>query len=149
MNLARFFLSPTGRIGWRGFLVGIVAIAGLEWAIASAGSAWLMLGAAIALSYPVFCLFAKRLHDMGASAWPAAALALVEIGVAWLAFSYVTNPEAGAAIAAPWEPDKLLAMRAFGLVGMALSFILFGGVVLGLIGPGARGDNRYGPEPAQ
>lgn len=148
MTLVRFFFSPTGRVGWRAFLVGIIVIAALEFAIASARSAWLMLGAAIALSYPLFCLFAKRLHDIGARAWPAALIALVEIVVAWLAFSYLTSPGQGAVIAAPWEPDKLLAMRELGVAGMMLSFVLVAGVILGLIAPRVSGDNKYGPEPA-
>ena len=94
-------------------------------------------GIDVLLGLPIFALFARRLHDQGFSAWWT--LALVPFPAINLYQSYrvvfaVRNPS--------WlyESDPLDAWSAWLLAAMLVVLVLF-------LRPGARGPNRYGPDP--
>ena len=72
------YLNPKGRIGpaqfWRGIvlllIVSLVISALQLFVLGNQGIASKLLGALnMALIYPLFCLYSKRLHDNGKSAW--------------------------------------------------------------------------------
>lgn len=79
-------LSPAGRINagqfWNGYLVlfgaALVLAAG-----AAFGPGWLFF-AGFLLLYPMFCVYGKRFHDKGDSAWMALA-PIAAAGLAWFA----------------------------------------------------------------
>jgi uncharacterized membrane protein YhaH (DUF805 family) len=133
MNIFRFFFSPDGRIGGGAFFGGVLAIAAVEFLAALTREPLVMLGIAIAVCFPLFCLFAKRLHDMGLRAWPAGLFAVAEVAIAGLAFAFLMSTDAY--LAFPWEPDKLLAMRELGAVGMILVFAVVACFFWGVVGP--------------
>jgi uncharacterized membrane protein YhaH (DUF805 family) len=142
------FFSSRGRIGAGAFLLGVLVVAAVEFAVAITRSPYLMLATALLACIPLFCIFAKRLNDMGAPAWPAFIFVALEAFVAWLGFSYVISPNDGLNVAAPWEPDKHLAVRELGLIGMLCTFAVVAFVIWGAVGPRVSGDNTHGPEPA-
>nr|WP_321359487.1 DUF805 domain-containing protein [uncultured Hyphomonas sp.] len=71
MDISRVLLSPKGRIGPRDFLRGLILLTGAG-LIIQVLTVVASIGAAI-LQYPMlwgyFCVFAKRLHDAGQTAW--------------------------------------------------------------------------------
>lgn len=75
MSIGSVLFSPNGRIGprtfWRGLIILLMAVIVTQVASVYAGPA---LGGiagllSIALAYPYLCVFGKRLHDSGKSAW--------------------------------------------------------------------------------
>ncbi len=148
MNVIQVFTSPRGRIGPLAFLLGIACIAAIEFAVALTRQPNLMLGVALVACVPLFMVFVKRLNDMGAPAWPALVFVACEAVIAWLGFSYVMNPSDNALVAAPWEPDKLLAIRVLGVVGMAFTIAVSAFVLWGLIGPSTNKETAHGPRAA-
>ena len=71
MDISRVLLSPKGRIGPRDFLRGLILLTGAG-LIIQVLTVVASIGAAI-LQYPMlwanFCVFGKRLHDAGQTAW--------------------------------------------------------------------------------
>ena len=75
MTLGSVLFSPNGRIGartfWRGLIVLLMAVIILQ--VASVYAGQLVGGIAgvisLGLVYPYLCVFGKRLHDAGKSAW--------------------------------------------------------------------------------
>lgn len=75
MNIGSVLFSPNGRIGprtfWRGLIILLMVVIVTQVASVYAGP---ILGGiaglvSIALVYPYLCVFGKRLHDAGKSAW--------------------------------------------------------------------------------
>jgi uncharacterized membrane protein YhaH (DUF805 family) len=71
MDITHVLLSPKGRIGRRDFLRGLILLTGVSLIVHV-----LMVGVALEatlLHYPIlwgyFCVFGKRLHDAGQTAW--------------------------------------------------------------------------------
>ncbi len=84
-NWLHLFVSPRGRIGRRTYWHGMIVIAFVDVTLVSISglshSVWPALPF-LATGYPVFCVFAKRLHDLGRSAWlMAAPLTMILVGV--------------------------------------------------------------------
>ena len=92
-NFYKILMSPAGRMGRRDYLLGLaaftVAVLVFNFILARMGnSVWAFL---ISLPFPfivlhmTYCVYGKRLHDMGRSFWPLTAmicaLLLVMIGV--------------------------------------------------------------------
>jgi uncharacterized membrane protein YhaH (DUF805 family) len=82
--------------------------------------------AGLLLFFPAFVLHARRLHDMGRSAWP---LALPVAAVAAAAWFHILRPEEAAA----GRPVI------YSAIAICAVFTLWG-----LIGAGEAGTNRYG-----
>jgi uncharacterized membrane protein YhaH (DUF805 family) len=67
MDLKTLFLTPKGRIGRKDFWIGLVLLLVSNAVFgASILIGWLWVFASV---YFAICLFAKRLHDIGRSAW--------------------------------------------------------------------------------
>ena len=69
MNYQNLFADPRGRTSARHFLVGLILVlaAAAFYALVSPGlnGQWVIF----TLLFPAFVLFARRLHDMGQTAW--------------------------------------------------------------------------------
>lgn len=89
-NFLKILLSPRGRMGRRDYLIGLVAIVVLatvfNYVLAALGnSVWAFL---ISLPFPflvlhmAYCVYGKRLHDIGRSLWPVTGLIVALIAVA-------------------------------------------------------------------
>ena len=157
MNPLMLFISPRGRIRrgvfWLGFAAVMVASLLLS-AIRWPGQPLVLL-----LLWPQICIYGKRLHDMGRSAWllllvfaALAVIFLIAAALGLLGFSAGFRPAPrldahGMAVqtAASHLPLTLL-LVGFGvfLVGLtcSLAFLLWVG-----LSKGAPAGNRFGPPP--
>lgn len=141
MDWKYLFLSPTGRIGRREFWIGFAILFVASLVVNIIPVLGTLVG--LALIYPQVCVQAKRLHDMGHTAWLmlipfgvtilAMIMAMVSGGAAMFSGDYAS---AGAAMG-----GALLALSLAGLV--SLGFLLWIGLT-----PSQAGDNRFGPQPA-
>jgi len=83
------FLRPTGEIGKMPFLIGVVGIAVFAFAVnaflRSLTPGWLSFSVALVFPflalYIIYCVYGKRLHDMGFSVWPLTGLITAELFV--------------------------------------------------------------------
>jgi uncharacterized membrane protein YhaH (DUF805 family) len=152
MNWQSLFLSPDGRIKRQDFWIGWAILFAVNFVLGFLPLiGWLFHCFAI---YVMVCLYAKRLHDMGRSAW----LQLAPWGIGVLALIV------GFALFGSAMISAALAMRnaSPGAGGLAVMLGSLGGfvMVLSLAGlvhliffiwvgatPGQVGDNAYGPDP--
>jgi len=148
MGWGSLLFSAEGRVGQRDFWIGaaVLFVGGLiVHLIPLVGAVtWLIS------FYCWVCLYAKRLHDMGRSAW----VQLAPIVIAWALMSAGMGLGLGGVLAFLLTPAHFAAGLALGFGALAVAACLFtlGGVVhlimllwLGL-SPGQIGPNRYGPE---
>ncbi len=154
MNFANLMFSPHGRIGRSKFWVGwLILLAGnvLAGLLPIVGSIL-----SIALLYVGVCVYGKRLHDMGKSAWwlllawvPSLALTVWGVVTAWpFIMEIFTAAQEGV------EPDPAIVETMMPQIA-AFSLAFFGGVLIwigftvwvGLVKtePAA---NRFGPVPS-
>jgi uncharacterized membrane protein YhaH (DUF805 family) len=115
MSYDTLFVSPAGRTA-RGPFIGalvtlLVAFGFYYFLVPGRNSQWVQL----VFLYPAVVLLARRLHDMGWSAWPLVVPAALLLATAWL---YLFAPAAGAK----------------GMVTVAAVIISAGFIVWGLIG---------------
>ena len=83
------FLRPTGEIGVKPYLIGVLGIAVFVLAVNSFLRALTPggLSFSVALVFPflalyiIYCVYGKRLHDMGFSVWPLTGLITAELFV--------------------------------------------------------------------
>ncbi|HEY9235099.1 MULTISPECIES: DUF805 domain-containing protein [Phenylobacterium] len=139
MDWKTLFLTPEGRIGRRDFWIGFAII----FAAGVVAGVIPLLGPLIGflLIYPQVCVHAKRLHDMGRTAW----LMLIP-GAVFLGAMIVATMMGGlAAMSGDFGAVHGAAMMATGLAFM-LSFLV-GLAFLLWIGLTASqpGENRFGP----
>jgi uncharacterized membrane protein YhaH (DUF805 family) len=126
MNFESTFANPMGRIGRGPFIAALVvllAVVAFYVFLVHAGrnGEWVL----ITLIYPGFVLLARRLHDMGKSAWLLLLpLALFAAGV-WL-YMFTTNTQLGGQLV---------------LGGLGVSAVL---ALWGLIGKGQPDANKFG-----
>lgn len=128
MNYDTLFVSPAGRTG-RGQFIGalitlLAALAFYYFLVPGRNSQWVQL----TLLFPAVVLHARRLHDMGRSAWPLLVPAALIIATAWLYF-YVPGAQAK------------------GSVAVVAQIVSAGFIGWGLIGKGQAEANRFG-QPA-
>ena len=83
------FLRPTGEIGAKPYLIGVVGIAVFVIAVNTFLRSFTPSGLSfsVALVFPflalyiIYCVYGKRLHDMGFSVWPLTGLITAELFV--------------------------------------------------------------------
>jgi uncharacterized membrane protein YhaH (DUF805 family) len=117
MNFDTLFVNPAGRTS-RGQFIGalvtlLAAFAFYYFLVPGRNSQWVQL----VLLFPAIVLHARRLHDMGRTAWPLLVPAALIVATAWL---HLFVPEA----------------QAKGVVTVAAVIVSAGFVAWGLIGKG-------------
>jgi len=154
MDWQRTFFSAQGRMGRSDFWIGYLILFGI-----SALVGWIFpIG--LAALYATVCLFAKRLHDAGRSAW----LILIPVGINIIMLSIAlilfgsmifaaSRDDAG--IEDAWGIAAVFGLIGFGLMGMTLNLAFL--IWVGASQP-SPGDNRFGsrhclfsvgPDPAR
>jgi len=128
MDFDTLFVNPAGRTA-RGQFVGalitvLAAFAFYFFLVPGRNSQWVQL----VLLFPAVVLHARRLHDMGWTAWPLLVPAGLVIVTAYL---YLFDPDASVK----------------SIVAIATIAVCAGFIVWGLIGASEAGANRFG-EPA-
>lgn len=89
-NLFKLLFSPSGRIGRRDYLIGLVLFCIItvlfNLTLKSLGSSmaafWLSLPFPFIVLHMTYCVYGKRLHDMGRSFWPVTAFIVGLIAIA-------------------------------------------------------------------
>lgn len=89
-NLFKLLLSPSGRIGRRDYLIGLalffVITVLFNFMLKSLGSSmaafWLSLPFPFLVLHMTYCVYGKRLHDIGRSFWPVTAFIVALIAIA-------------------------------------------------------------------
>ena len=148
MDWQTLFLKADGRIGKRDFWIGFAIL----FAVGFVAGLIPIIGQIIALVliYPWVCVYAKRLHDMGKTAWlilvpfgvgiVAMVVGLMSGGMAMMGMGAAGTDAAAANAAMAGLGMFGLLMALAGLVGLA--FLLWVG-----LSNGDPGENRYGPPP--
>jgi uncharacterized membrane protein YhaH (DUF805 family) len=153
MDWRSLFLTAEGRIGRRDFWIGFAMVMGATLVLNMIPVLGQIIG--LLLLWPQICLHAKRLHDMGRTAWLMVfpfAIATGAMGMAMITagaslFSAIQLRNAGSDAAA--LTTALSGLGAAGLVGsvsmlVGLAFLLWVG-----LSPGQSGLNRFGAEPSR
>ncbi len=133
-----------GRIARKPYWWALLICAALT-QVPSETSAWPWTLLAIALQFIVIayraCLSARRLHDIGLSAWWRSPLLAIQLA---LALILLLVPKAAMELLLAWLGDPRL--PEFVIIGLGGAILLFDGVI-GFI-PGQQAVNRYGEPPA-
>lgn len=146
MDWKKLFLTAEGRIGRRDFWIGIAIIFGI-----AVVAGWIpVLGQIIALVLivPSVCLQAKRLHDMGKTAW----LMLVPMGVGMVCGAIAGAMGGMAMLGIGAGGEAAVAGAAMAGIGAFLVLLLavvvsFGFLLWVGLSSGDPGENRFGPPP--
>ncbi len=144
MNLTALLLSPKGRIRRRDFWVGFIIVMVSSVLIGLVPIVGPILG--FVLLWPQICIHAKRLHDMGWSAW----IMLVPFGVTVISMILVVANGGAALLTAPpaeaFASPAMDAARLYFLIALlfGLAFLLWVG-----LSKGNPRDNRFGRAPLQ
>ena len=130
MNFDSVFANPTGRLSKGAFVGGLIVlllVVAFYVVLAQAGrnGDWVL----VTLLFPGFVLHARRLHDMGRSAWLLLVPGLPAIAFAWL---HLFLPKSE--LTAPMGWIALVLMAAF--------------AAWGLVGKGQAEANRFGAPAA-
>ena len=88
-NLFKLLLSPAGRIGRRDYLIGLfiffLITTIFNFILKQLGSSiyafWLSLPFPFLVLHMTYCVYGKRLHDIGRSFWPVTAMIVILIAV--------------------------------------------------------------------
>ena len=129
MNFDTLFVSSAGRTARNHFIGALVTLLAVfafyYFLVPGRNSQWVQL----VLLFPAIVLHARRLHDMGRSAWLLVVPAALIVGNAWL---YLFEP----------------GVASKGIVTAAAVVASAGFIVWGLIGKSQAETNRYGsPAP--
>jgi uncharacterized membrane protein YhaH (DUF805 family) len=153
-NLQTLLLKFEGRIGPNSLMQGTVAVFALAVIIQLLSIAVPFIGIlGLALLFPLFCLYAKRLHDGGKPAiWTLAVLGGVFVGGIVLS-SILTPIVVGDVVGAALRGENVTGMGfrikvvLLGIVNAAI--IYFGAAfITNQLVKGDEGENAYGPPPA-
>ena len=87
--MKNIFLSPTGRMGRKNFWIGFIGLAVFIMVVNTylANFPQLYVSFWIALVFPflalylIYCIYGKRLHDLGQSYWPLTGVIVLQIAV--------------------------------------------------------------------
>jgi uncharacterized membrane protein YhaH (DUF805 family) len=121
--LADLYLTASGRIGRRAFVLGLAPLAAVWAGVAvavPAPSAWIPRVVAAVLLYLAACVTTQRLHDRGRAGWLGGPL-LLGVVLAWI-----------------WRETPF---------GWALSVLLLAPLASLALRPGQQDFNRYGAPP--
>jgi uncharacterized membrane protein YhaH (DUF805 family) len=125
MNFDTLFVHPSGRTGrnqYIGALITLLVSLGFYYRLVPGrNSEWVQL----VFLYPAIVLVARRLHDMGRSAWPLIVPTALVLAMAWL---YLYVPASQAKLSVKWA--AIIVSAAF--------------MVWGLIGKSQAEPNRFG-----
>ena len=125
MNFDTLFVHPAGRTSRSQFIGAVItllaALAFYYYLVPGRNSQWVQL----VFLFPAVVLHARRLHDMGWTAWPLVAPAVLVLATAYL---YLYVPDSG--------------MK--GMVALAAQIVSAAFIVWGLVGKGDAQSNRYG-----
>lgn len=162
MDYQHVLFDPNGRIGQRDFWIGVLILIAANWVVGFVPFIGFLLS--LGLIYVGVCVYGKRLHDAGRSAWWHAlpwAISLVLIvrgaiaGFNAIATLAASDPELYA-YADPWamlesaEFGALFAMGMTALFWFAISWLVW---IVYTIWVGASvgnpESNTYGPPPGQ
>jgi len=151
MDIGKVLFSPNGRIGQQDYWIGILILIGanlfLTWIPILGTLLWFVL------IYVGICVYGKRLHDLGKSAWLHAAVWGVQFALGIVGFMM-----AGGAIMAAIanggseEAGLVAALAASGglLMVFGIGFIIWIVYTIWLgVSQGESGANRFGPAPGQ
>ena len=124
------YAYPTGRTSRADFLRGLLpllAAAAFYALLVKVGrnGEWVM----VMFLFPGSVLLARRLHDLGQTAWLLLAPGALAVAAIWMHMANKTNP--------PLEPA----------VALAAAIVIAGFFVWGLAANGQADANRYGPPP--
>lgn len=145
MDWKRLFLSAEGRVGRRDFWIGFAIIFVASIVLGAIPVIGQIIG--LLLIWPQVCVHAKRLHDMGRTAW----LILIPFVVTIAAMGFVAVTGGLALMGAAGE-DYETAAGAGAASGLAIlvAFLVGVGFLLWVgLSPGQAGPNRFGEEPAR
>jgi uncharacterized membrane protein YhaH (DUF805 family) len=125
MNFDTLFVNAGGRTA-RGEFVGalitlLAVLAFYYFLVPGRNSQWVQL----VLLFPAVVLHARRLHDMGWTAWPLLVPAAMVVATAWL-YLYMSEAEIK------------------GIVALVTQVVCAGFIVWGLIGRSQAEANRFG-----
>ena len=143
MDWKTLFLSGEGRIGRRDFWIGFLIIMAASFLLGFIPIIGMIVG--LALIWPQVCIHAKRLHDMGRTAW----LMLIPMAISLGAMVVVAAVGGMAALSGD---ASAVTGAAFGVMGLALliSFVVSLAFLLWVgLTPSQPGDNRFGPPARQ
>ncbi|GJL96380.1 MAG: DUF805 domain-containing protein [Hyphobacterium sp.] len=147
MNLGHVLFSPNGRIGQQEYWIGILILVG-----SNVFLTWIpLLGILIwaALIYMGICIYGKRLHDIGKSAWIHGLVWAIQLAIGMVGFAMAGGAIMAALASGSGEQAGLAAV-----MGASGSLFLIGGlgfliwivytIWLGVAAAEA-GENRFGP----
>jgi uncharacterized membrane protein YhaH (DUF805 family) len=147
MNLGHVLFSPNGRIGQQEYWIGILILVG-----SNVFLTWIpLLGMLIwaALIYMGICIYGKRLHDIGKSAWVHGLVWAIQLAIGMVGFAMAGGAIMTALASGGGEQAGLAAV-----MGASGSLFLIGGlgfliwivytIWLG-VSAGEPGENRFGP----
>jgi uncharacterized membrane protein YhaH (DUF805 family) len=150
MNLTHVLFNPNGRIGQQEYWIGLLIIIGGNLLLT-----WLpLIGTLIwfALIYVGVCVYGKRLHDAGKTAWIHGLVWLVQ----FVLFGVTLAVTGGAIITAVMASNNGGEPNIAALMGAGGGLLLLGGlgfliwIVYSIwvgIAAGDPGTNRFGPPP--
>ena len=154
------FFNPNGRIErtafWIGFAVltalGVVLAAARTFAVDENGAV-VVLAVQAGLVYPAVCVYGKRLHDAGRTAWWTAAvlgaqLLVVSILSTLLVAAALQELQSVAASAETYRPLRNdVSRRLFAPLQVGGLFAAVAAAFVVSILPSDPGPNRFGPPP--
>lgn len=145
MNIGNVLFSPNGRIGQQSYWIGVLILIGanilLTWIPLLGFLVWL------GLWYVGFCVYGKRLHDIGKSMWIHALVVLVSFVISIIAGVMVGGSIFALAMSGNGEPDPAAIMSMIGSMAgvFIIPTLLWLGYTIWLgVASGTVGDNRYG-----
>lgn len=149
LDWKKLFLTADGRIGRQEFWIGYAILFALWFIGGMIPGLNLVIG--FILLWPNICITAKRLHDMGKTAW----LMLIPGGVAFLCV-IVGLMVGGMAMIGAGAMNGDAAAAGAGLAGVGMIMGFMGIAILVALGfllwvgltPSQPGENRFGPPPA-
>jgi uncharacterized membrane protein YhaH (DUF805 family) len=143
MDWKTLFLSAEGRIGRRDFWIGFLMLLAASIVVNLIPLIGGVIG--LLLIWPQICLHAKRLHDMGRTAW------LLLIPGALSVASTIVLTVLGVVAAFSGDVGAISA-AAYGMIGLVVAVVMVVGLAflfwVGLT-PSEPGENRFGPPARQ
>ena len=146
-RILSFGLSPSGRLGRRGFAFGMIAVLfliGLLTYVLTIEAAFRPVVAIIGLVLWFKCaLTSRRLHDIGATGWLLVPGVILILEITLDGFIPVPMRHFYNHLPIPHSPDDIYNYFIF-----IFSLMLIGDLILCFI-PGNKTANRFGPPPGQ